>query len=769
MRFKHLLLAGASLVAAAPVLAAPTARAQDEASDRETSLQDADRIVVIGQIPYRNRTEAIEPTLEFDAEYFQRFEPLTAGDALRRVPSVTFLSDVLESDGARFRGLAPSYTQVLINGERVPGGEQDRSFFLDRIPAELIERVEIVRSSSARRTGDSIAGALNIVLRDGYDLEGGYVRGGALLFDDGELRESFGLVYGGEVGPGRLLFGANVQGRYNPKEKKSLRYGDSPENNPNFATDDFDNREDQTDVRDGTDYSANARYTIDFGDDSAFDIGGYLTLTDREEAERSYEYEDPTAVSGPVPGGALLTDNQQLQEIEQINYTIDGSYERPLFGGVFDVRAAYSIFEGETDSNEDEIDFEDAEVGQERELEEVDDAELTLEASQAWELQPGFDMEVGLFWQDKERDTDINAGDQDVAFSGPWNQFSDAPFQLRTSIPAIEPIDAGLTTIEETRFDVYAVVNGAAGALSWEAGLRLETTDTTITHRTAPQSTDNDYTFLLPSASARYDLSPVDRITVSAARTVRRPDFNFLNPALLEGEFGDNDFFGDPELEPEESWGVDAGYERRIGRNGIIGVNTFYRLVDNLIEVANSELGQGSEGPGTFILTPQNTGTGEVWGVEFDVSTPLGFIGLPDTGLFGAYSYLDSRVDDIFGERQFNDQSDYVFNVGFIHSLPAYDAAFGLTYREQGDAFGRIVGEEVTTEYGADLEVFVEKSFFDRVTARVVGRNLLNATKDETFNKFDTVADQVTRDFDEYELESEEAGPVFQFIVRASF
>ncbi|MEI8617081.1 hypothetical protein P4S63_05590 [Pseudoalteromonas sp. B193] len=42
--------------------------------------------------------------MEYSQEYFQRFEPLTAGDALKRVPSVTFLSDVLESDGARMRG-----------------------------------------------------------------------------------------------------------------------------------------------------------------------------------------------------------------------------------------------------------------------------------------------------------------------------------------------------------------------------------------------------------------------------------------------------------------------------------------------------------------------------------------------------------------------------------------------------------------------------------------------------------------------------------------
>jgi hypothetical protein len=50
-----------------------------------------------------------------------------------------------------------------------------------------------------------------------------------------------------------------------------------------------------------------------------------------------------------------------------------------------------------------------------------------------------------------------------------------------------------------------------------------------------------------------------------------------------------------------------------------------------------------------------------------------------------------------------------------------------------------------------------------------VGSNLLDASKDETFNKFDTVSDQFDRSFDEYEIESEEAGPVYQLMLRYAF
>src|SRR5262249_35822467 len=148
----------------------------------------------------------------------------------------------------------PGYTQILINGERIPGEDIDRSFWVDRIPAELIERVEIVRSSSADRSGDALAGAINIILRDAYALDGGYIKAGGLHFDDGELKPSVGGVFGTALGEGRILIGANLQGRHNPKTKTSLRY------EPDAGVLEFENREDQSDVRDGTDYSVNGSF-----------------------------------------------------------------------------------------------------------------------------------------------------------------------------------------------------------------------------------------------------------------------------------------------------------------------------------------------------------------------------------------------------------------------------------------------------------------------------------------------------------------------------
>lgn len=94
--------------AVAPLAFAGAVQAQTTGVDM-AMVQDApatalSEVVVTGEPAMRNRTEDVVPTLSYDLDYFQRFEPLTAGDALKRVPSVTFLSDVLESDGVRMRG-----------------------------------------------------------------------------------------------------------------------------------------------------------------------------------------------------------------------------------------------------------------------------------------------------------------------------------------------------------------------------------------------------------------------------------------------------------------------------------------------------------------------------------------------------------------------------------------------------------------------------------------------------------------------------------------
>ncbi|MDO7834260.1 TonB-dependent receptor [Sphingobium sp. HBC34] len=781
---KWLMLGCASLALISSHAVAQAPADNDEIARSNGPITQASDIVVIAGIGYRDRTDTPEPVLKYGTDYFQRFEPLTAGDALKRVPSVTFLSDVIESDAPQMRGLPPGYTQILINGERVPGSSADRSFFMDRIPAELISSVEIVRSSSARRTGDAIAGTLNINLRDGYELNGGYVRAGGLVYDDNELEPSLGFVWGGEVGPGRLLLGGNLQGRHNPKTKASLRYKDSPENVADYATEEFDNREDQTDTRDGKDYSFNGTYEIDAGDTN-FKLNGFYVKTDRTEDERSFEYNRATGVHGPADVGEdddtakLLSDNANVAKIDQENFSIDGKLTQDWSAGKTSLRVGYAKFIEDRRETEYEIGFKVEEAGDEPEFEgaltqtNIKDQEFSVKLEHEIPLGETMKFVFGGFYQDKVRRTGIfEAESDDNGTAGfDWNQFDRNPTELAGPFGELEAIDGGDSRIKEQRRDAFALVEGDNGSLKWEAGVRYEHTKVRVTDYTVDAdiaSQTNSYGKLLPSASFKLSLTDHDRIIGSVARTLRRPQFDYILPSTLEEEVGDSDLLGNPRLDPESAWGFDIGYEHRMGSRGILGVNVFYRDVKDLIELTNTGE-EGSEGEGTFVYTPVNVGNGKVYGVEFDLSTDLGFIGLPNTGIFGNASWLDSEITDALGKRRFNNQSEYVYNFGFIQDFPTFGAAFGATYRKQGAAYSRVISEEVTTRYGAELEIFVEKRFGKKFTIRAVGSNLLNGAKREAFNKFDNLADQIDRKFDEYELESEKAGPVFQVMARMAF
>jgi TonB-dependent receptor len=806
-----LFLGAASAMLGLNVMPAAAQQAQPaKAEDKQTVIPSED-VVVIGEIRYRNRSEATAPQLEYGVDFFQKFEPLTVGDALKRVPSVAFLSDVNESDGVRLRGLDPAYTQILINGEKVPGAGADSgafgngsdgAFFVDRIPAELIERVEIVRSSSANRSGDAMAGGLNIVLRDSYALDGGFIRLGGLYFaGDETFGGTIGGAYGMAIGQGRLLIGANIQDRHNPKSKFSGRFN----NPPGVATRALVDIEDQTDVRDGRDYSLNFAYETPAGP-GELKLDGFFVRTKRTENEDSIEYQNVpnrlVAGSSPLPAfGALrtpaniLTFNDNDVDIKQTSWSLSSGYTFDMLGGKTKIKLGYGDFKTREDEFENESEYlrdSDAAIRanallrypeidrftRDLALVDIQDKETSAKLEHKREI-GALELEFGVQYQTKDRDALNQEGRFRANQTGgtltpdaSGNSLSAAP----TAPIVLATVSGGATTITRTNIDPFVMLSGKTGPLRWELGVRAENAETEIEDRTvtgAARKSSRDETTVLPSAHLKFDATDNDRFSFSVARTIRNPSFRFLSPAVLSAELGDNDFVGNPALTPETAWGVDAGYERRLGKTGVVGVNLFYRDVTDLIELTTRTVGGvpvvGSGGAGTFVYTARNTGSGTVSGVELDLSTSLSAVGMKDTGVFLNYSWLDSEVKDEFGSRRFNSQSDTIFNVGFIQDIPAWGASFGATYRKQGDAFSRVVGEEVKTSYEGDLGAFVEKRFSEGFTLRLTGSNLLDASKDEVFDKFGTVTEQRGRVYDEYEIESEKGGAVYQLIGRFAF
>lgn len=809
-QLRSLLLAALALPTLSGVAQAQVTAEGTTAAEQPKEVDE----VVVYATRYRDRTEDTPPVLSYDLEYFQKFEPNTVGDMLKRVPGVGFVgSDIMEYDGAQLRGLGGGYTQVLINGKQVPGAGDDRSFWVDRIPAEMVERVEILRSNSANRSGDAVAGAINIILRDSYSFDGTYVRAGVNRWFDGETNPTFGAVTSADFAGGRILAGINVQDRYRGKLKRSDRYTDS-------TAGELVSFEDQEEVKDGRDYSANLSYVAAVGEGGNLRLDGFFVKTDRDVTEESFEEEldDDETVNSRVPG---------LNPVDQENWGLVAEYKFEMAGGTTEISLDHARFKDNSASTEEEYSYvsdaanfdgvwsiDGAEWdGAEAEAEAVDakDAESGVKLAHKRPLGEAMQFEFGLDYRQKKRDITYTTLAWEAEEEGD---------------PVVyEPDGIVNSVIKEKRLDPYLQFSATTGNLAWEAGLRYENTDSDIRYvedGAAAGTASSDFSRLLPSVHFKWNLTEVDRISLSLAGSVKRPNFNELIPALLDGEFGDNDYVGNPLLKPETASGLDLGYERRLGRQGVVGVNLFYRKVKNLIELTNTgiagqdalasigddELGNedfaadfiddyldGNPGasrreaqaaadaalraevlaeggefePDSWLYTSENVGDGKLYGVELDLSSPLGVLGLPDTGVFLNYSWVKSEIEDFLGERRFNEQAKSVLNIGFIHDLPGLGASFGATYRKQGSAFSRVLAEEVRIEYGDELDVFVEKRFGKSFSVRLSANNLLDASKDEFFDKFDNLDDQLGRDYDEYELETEQAGPSYQLVVRWAF
>ena len=744
---KAWLRAGAAIgvILATPVAAQDSATPADPAPVADTA-QDASDIIVTGNITFRNRTEDVNPVLSYDLEYFQRFEPVSVGEMLKRVPGVTFTSDVLEYDGAQFRGLPPGFTQVLINGRRAPGGEADRSFFVDRIPAELVERIELVRAPRADQPSEGVAGTLNVITKEGATFEGGFAKAGALINEDGGVRPSGAAAYAGKLGDVTSFFAAlNYQERRNPKQKVSLRFEDEPTGSRDESDPAFVDREDQTDTRDGTDISGNAEISTQFAG-GRLRVGGFFVDTNRDEDETSLTYE--------LDDDALELDGVEIQRerIEQQTYAITADGEWPVGPGKLGLAGGWSAYKEHTETEVDEGDtVAEAELVEGATLD-IDDSEYTGTAY--YTLGTGdVKMKAGIDVLFKTRDG-----------ANPSFEIDDGEIEDTTAPGAI-------FRIKEDRYDPYLRFSFARGPLDVDAGVRWEMTtrDTTSDGGSARYEDDS----VNPSLHLRYAATADDVFRASVARTVRRPNYDLISPYVQPESPGDDDeTIGNPALRNEKAWGVDVGYERRLGSRGIFGVNAFYRDITDLTElvvIGDTEDGQQ--------FTPRNIGDGQVWGVEVDFSAPLTLFGMADTGLFANYTYLDSKTIDPFTgeERRFNGQPHHVYNVGFIQTVRSVDASFGATVSGRSESLESNFDETVELTYNPDLEAFVEKRLGENFVLRFTASNLLNRTKRETFRKYDgdslgEILDaRADGDIDEFELEREQSGRLFQVTLRAAF
>jgi outer membrane receptor for ferrienterochelin and colicins len=164
--------------AAAPAPAAsaaarrPAAAASAAAPAASAATQ---RIEVIGgrQSDTDQRRQSTAAKIVIGREEIEKFGDATVGEVLRRLPGITTPGAPGRGGPPRMRGLGGGFTQLLIDGQRVPPG-----FSLESLSPEQIDRIEILRAPTAETGARAIAGTINIITREGFTRRLNEVRAG---------------------------------------------------------------------------------------------------------------------------------------------------------------------------------------------------------------------------------------------------------------------------------------------------------------------------------------------------------------------------------------------------------------------------------------------------------------------------------------------------------------------------------------------------------------------------------------------------------------
>ena len=160
----------------------------------------------------------------------------------------------------------------------------------------------------------------------------------------------------------------------------------------------------------------------------------------------------------------------------------------------------------------------------------------------------------------------------------------------------------------------YGIISDELEKISWQVGLRSETTNISSELEEQNRNLNWNYTNLFPSAFFTYKLLSGNQVQLSYSRRIERPRFRELSPMT---SFSNNRRFrvGNPNLQPEFTDSYELGFLQNMS-NSSIYYGVYYRYTDQLIQrvtLPPNELLQ-------TVTIPYNAGISRAVGVEVNVS-----------------------------------------------------------------------------------------------------------------------------------------------------
>lgn len=504
----------------------------------------------------------------------------TVSDVLDNIPSVSV--DV--EGNVALRG--NDNVTILINGK--PSGlvGLNSTEALRQLPADAIERVEVITSPSARYQSEGTAGILNIILRRSK-LQG---FNGAITANVG-YPQSAGLSGNVNYRTGNVNFFNTTS--YNYREFPGHSYTNTRYKTTGNYLDEKNDWE-----------------TISKGLTSNIGLEWYIN--DSASLTTSLVYRDSDNNQDSKNILSQYDENLNLIGISNRFEPANGNSKTIQYATNFTKNFSKSghtfTFDFQYEDNDDDKNSIIINDGTNSEIIE------TLEDQQNILLQSDYVLPIGENSQ------------FELGYRGDFSTKStDYTVQLLNDTTNDFEIDNGLSNIFNFKVYVnafYTQYGSKINKFSYLLGLRMENTQTTIDQPTNGYFKKKNITGLFPTINFSYELNDKESLSLGYSRRLERPRGHYLNPFPSRTSIT-NIFQGNPDLDPSYSGLYDLGYLNRFSKV-TLSTSIYYQHEKDDSNWVSFETGEtvlinGEEVP-VVQRTPVNMATKDRFGYEFNLN-----------------------------------------------------------------------------------------------------------------------------------------------------
>ena len=561
------------------------------------------------------RRESTASKIVIGREEIEKQGDATIADVLKRLPGVTMGGPPGRGGPIRMRGLGNGYTQILLDGERMPPG-----FSIEQLTPEQIERIEILRAPTAETGARAIAGTINIVLREGRrgvpdDLKL------TASSEHGHTSSQANWVHNLKTEALSGSFTLSAMDTYRPDESTTVTESSS------FA----DRVRDVSSLGRRRAVNANARLQWKGEEGRSLTLMPFVVYS---------EYDSHGRIA--VRSAAGMSDVAQTQSNSRFSMArLNGQWAQRLSA---DDRLELRFGVGQSN-----YDYRMDQTGA---------SQVNSDTGNPL-LRNGFETQ--------------NFVDHSSNLTGKWTRALDNGHQFVSGLEfeqvrrneegnAAAPDEGGNLQARTRRWALYSQDEFKINP-QWSAygGLRYESLLTEGTVNGVLKNNESSVWTPLMHAVFKPDPQKRDQIRMSLTRSYKTPSLYQLVaryvPALGQNSATNPDRTGNPDLRPELATGIDIAFERYLEQGGVLSANVFRRNISNLIRYTTS-LGCLSNSAVPCVASPNNVGDAVTQGVELEAKFRLNqwIDGAWPIDVRSNVSFFHSQVKDVPGPNNRLDQ-----------------------------------------------------------------------------------------------------------------